>query len=84
MNEGLDQLHVGNYDKALAVWQQLASREPNNALAANNIGVAYMMKHDAARAIPWFTKAQELDPSAEMTKNNLAWPQAEQAASATK
>lgn len=83
LNEGLDQLHAGQYDQALDVWRKLAAREPNNALAVNNVGVAYMMKHDPAHALPWFEKALALDPTGEMARNNLAWARSEMQSATT-
>lgn len=70
---GLNLLHAGEYDRAIALWQPLAVREPNNAILANDIGVAYMMKHMQRDAAAWFKKASELDPTLQIAKNNLAW-----------
>lgn len=73
VDEGLNLLHAGEYDRAIAVWQSLAVREPKNAVVANDIGVAYMMKHMPHDATVWFTKASELDPTLQIAKNNLVW-----------
>ncbi len=78
LNEGMNYLHVGDFDHALAIWQKLAEREPNNALVANDIGVAYMMKHMRPEATVWFRKAMQLDPSLQLARNNLAWAQSAQ------
>ena len=75
--EGLSQLHLGDYDQAIKAWQIALQRDPNNALAANNIGTAYMMKQQPATAITWFQKAIALDPSLQIAKNNLAWANSE-------
>lgn len=75
--EGLDAMHAGNYDKALQLWQQALARDPHSATAANDIGVAYMMKHRPSDAIPWFNKAAALDPGLQLAKNNLAWANSE-------
>jgi len=75
--EGLTQLHLGDYDQAIKAWQIALQRDPSNALAANNIGTAYMMKQQPATAVTWFQKAIALDPSLQIAKNNLAWANGE-------
>jgi tetratricopeptide (TPR) repeat protein len=75
--EGLTQLHLGDYDQAIKAWQLALQRDPNNALAANNIGTAYMMKQQPATAVTWFQKANTLDPTLQIAKNNLAWANGE-------
>lgn len=80
--EGLDDLHVGNYDQAIHAWQQTLRLDAKNAYAANNIGTAYMMKKQPAIAMTWFEKAASMDPAMELAKNNLAWAKDEEAKAA--
>jgi tetratricopeptide (TPR) repeat protein len=71
--EGLNFLHIGNYDRAINAWRRALELDPGSALAANNIGVAYLAKKQPAKAIAWFEKALSLDPSLQLARNNLAW-----------
>jgi tetratricopeptide (TPR) repeat protein len=71
--EGLDDLHIGNYDQAIKAWQRALELNPKDALAANNIGSVYMTKKQPAIAISWFGKAIAMDPTLQIAKNNLAW-----------
>jgi protein O-mannosyl-transferase len=71
--EGLDYLHVGNYDQAIKAWQSALGVDPKNALAANNIGDAYMLKKQPANALQWFQRSLTIDPSLQIAKNNAAW-----------
>jgi tetratricopeptide (TPR) repeat protein len=73
LSEGLNYLHTGDYDQAIRAWQRVLSLDPENALAANNIGTAYMLKQRPNLAVPWFQKAIALDPAQQIAKNNLAW-----------
>ena len=76
---GLNQLHVGDYDQAIASWQKTLQLDPKSAAAANNVGIAYMMKKHPDDAIVWFNNALALDPTMQLAKNNLAWARDEQA-----
>lgn len=75
--EGIDFLHIGDNDQAIKAWQRALQQDPGNALAANNIGTAYMMKQQPATAVTWFQKAIALDPTLQLAKNNLAWANGE-------
>jgi tetratricopeptide (TPR) repeat protein len=77
--EGLDDLHVGRYDDAIAAWQRTLELDPRNAYAADNIGMAYMGKGQQAMAIKWFEKAAAMDPAMELAKKNLARARDEEA-----
>jgi tetratricopeptide (TPR) repeat protein len=77
VNEGLDYLHLGDYDDAIQSWQRALAQDPHSAIAANDIGTAYMLKKQTATAIPWFQKAITMDPSMQLAKNNLAWAHSE-------
>jgi Tfp pilus assembly protein PilF len=71
--QGLRQLNSGDYDAAIASWQRILALDPSNALAANNIGTAYMFKKNPATALTWFQKAVKSDPSLQIARNNIAW-----------
>lgn len=73
ISEGMNFLHAGHYHKALSAWQHVLALDPRNAIAANDIGVAYMFLHQPARAIPWFRRAISFDPEMQLARNNLAW-----------
>jgi tetratricopeptide (TPR) repeat protein len=71
--EGMDYLHLGNYEEATHAWQRMLEIDPKSAVAANNIGLAKMMEKQPVAAIPWFQKAIAMDPTMQVAKNNLAW-----------
>jgi tetratricopeptide (TPR) repeat protein len=71
--QGLRQLNSGDYDAAIDSWQRILALDPSNALAANNIGTAYMFKKEPATALTWFQKAVKSDPTLQIARNNIAW-----------
>jgi tetratricopeptide (TPR) repeat protein len=71
--EGLNDLDVGNYDQAIEAWRHVLRLDPANALAANDIGTAYMLRQQPELAIPWFQRAIAGDPNLQIASNNLAW-----------
>ena len=73
LDEGLNELHIGDYDQAIEAWQRALRLDPANALAANNIGTAYMFRQQPELAVPWFEKAIAGDPNLQIASNNLAW-----------
>ena len=73
MDEGLQFLHTGSYDQAIRSWQRTLDLEPRNAIAANNIGTAYMFKKQPRTALQWFQRALSMDPALQLAKNNAAW-----------
>jgi len=75
--QGLNFLHAGQYDRAIDAWQHTLTIDPGSALAANNIGTAYMFKKEPAKALSWFEKALSFDPTLQIAKNNLEWAQSE-------
>jgi len=77
VNEGLSELNAGHPDTAIASWQHALELDPRNALAANNIGDAYMVKEQPGTALQWFLKASLLDPMLQLAKNNMVWAIAE-------
>jgi tetratricopeptide (TPR) repeat protein len=82
LDEGMNFLHVGNYDEAVHAWRRALDMDPRNAAAANDIGIAIMFQKHPAAAIPWFQKAIALDPSLQLAKNNLAWARQQEAKAA--
>ncbi len=77
VSEGMNFLHAGNYDQAIAAWQRALQIDPRDAVSANDIGVALMYKHQPAAALRWFQRALTLAPEMQLAKNNLAWAQDE-------
>jgi tetratricopeptide (TPR) repeat protein len=77
MRDGLDYLHLGDYDRSIGAFKEAMALDPKNAVAANNIGLDYMLELKYGDAVPWFEKAAALDPTMQLAKNNLAWAQGE-------
>ena len=77
LSEGLNFQHIGGYDQAIKAWERAVALNPRNALAANNIGSAYMAKQDPRTALAWFSKALALDPTLQVARNNAAWANSE-------
>ena len=73
VDEGLNQLHLGNYDQAIDAWKRSLQLDPHEARAQNNIGIAQMMQTHYREADASFRKALTLDPDNQLAKNNLAW-----------
>jgi len=73
LEEGLNFLHLGDYAQAIAAWRRVPLQNAPGALAANNIGTAYMFQHDPQRALDWFRKALQLNPTLILAQNNIAW-----------
>ncbi len=82
LTEGMNFLHVGNYDEAVHAWRRALDMDPRNAAAANDIGIAIMFQKHPAAAVPWFQKAIALDPTLQIAQNNLAWVRQEEAKAA--
>lgn len=59
--------------KAIQPLQQLIKKEPNNANAYNNLGVANIMLKNYKLGIDACKKAISLDTSFQLAKNNLKW-----------
>jgi len=78
MDQGLRQLNGGDYDAATALWQRILAADPANAIAANNIGTAFMFKKEPGAALGWFQRAIQINPAFQLAKNNLAWARQEQ------
>jgi tetratricopeptide (TPR) repeat protein len=59
--------------RAFPYLKALIKKEPNNALAYNNLGVANIMLKNYMQGIEACTKAIQLDTSFQLAKNNLKW-----------
>ena len=81
IGEGTHFLHLGDYNRAVNSWQRALLLESHNAIAANNIGTAFMMKKQPETAMSWFVKAADWDPAMQIAKNNMAWARLEGAIS---
>jgi len=73
--EGLSRMHVGEYRKAQTAWYQCLAIDPKNAIAQNDIGVAFMLLDQPTEAAQSFGKAVNMDGTSGLYKNNLAWAQ---------
>ena len=75
---GLQYLKLQDYDKSIAIWNNVLGKEPKNSAALINIGVAYMSKNEYVDAIMYFQKAVDANANDQLAKNNLAWALDEQ------
>ena len=73
IDNGMSYYKTGNYDKAIEAWSKIADIDKKNTTALNNIGSAFMMKHQVDDAIALFKQAIEYEPNNQLAKNNLAW-----------
>ncbi len=60
-------------EKSIEYLNKAIELNPNNAVAYNNLCVAFTLMKDYDKAIEAGTKAVELDPNFQLAKNNLAW-----------
>lgn len=75
---GLQYLKLQDYDKSIEIWNNILVKEPKNAAALINIGVAYMSENQYAEAVKCFQKAVDANANDQLAKNNLAWALDEQ------
>jgi len=68
---GIEQGKAGNLDKAISLFTQAVSLEPDHAESYNNLGYAYYLKGDYKRAEEYFKKALEIDPDHKKARINL-------------
>ncbi len=73
INYGLNHFKIGDYDKSITIWNNVFKLEPENTMALNNIGTAFVMKEQYDDAITLFNKVIQLDSTNELAKNNLTW-----------
>jgi tetratricopeptide (TPR) repeat protein len=60
-------------DRAIAEFQKIVDKRPDNAAAYTLIGMLYDAKSDSKNAADYYRKALEKDQSAIIAANNLAW-----------
>lgn len=53
----------GNYEAAIAAYATVIAERPENAIAHNNLGNAYLANRDYPRAADAYSQAIELDPT---------------------
>ncbi|MGV6857504.1 MAG: tetratricopeptide repeat protein [bacterium] len=61
----------GRYDDAIALYQAELEYNPFNAVAANNLAVAYAMKRQYTKALNWLQKASRMNTSRQDIALNL-------------
>lgn len=74
VNMGLTYASIGMYDKCTEMYEKSIEKDKNNEIAYNNLGMQ-LVNRDNKAAIKMFEKAIEINPSAQLYKNNLAWAQ---------
>ena len=74
VNMGLTYASVGMYDKCTEMYEKSIEKDKNNEIAYNNLGMQ-LVNRDNKTAIKMFEKAIEINPTAQLYKNNLAWAQ---------
>jgi tetratricopeptide (TPR) repeat protein len=68
---------VGDPDRTVAAYRTLLERYPDDYIALNNMGVAYYVMGDAARAVDAYRRGVEADSARVLGYGNLAGTQAE-------
>lgn len=51
-----------NYDESIALYQKALEQKPDYVAAANNLGLAFVAKHDSAGAETAYRQALQIDP----------------------
>ncbi len=69
---GYELLKVDKYEDALAVFQQIIAENPTSAVAYENLGEAYLQKHDRQNALAAFQKAVDLGSKSEDVRHKVA------------
>jgi tetratricopeptide (TPR) repeat protein len=72
INDSLHLVEAGQYTDAIAAARLAIQNEPNNAVAYNNLAVAYSGLAQWDKAIAAIRKALQLQPKFELAVNNLA------------
>jgi tetratricopeptide (TPR) repeat protein len=70
-NLALLELNSRDFSSSLQKWQQLAAVNPTDINVMNNLGVCYLGLNQPERARAVWRQALELDPKAELVKQNL-------------
>jgi len=80
---GFNFYKLGDYTRAIDIWNKVFDTEPKNTIALNNIGSAFVMKMQYDDAIAMFNQTLKFDPNNQLAKNNIAWALDEKARSAS-
>ena len=80
---GFNFYKLGDYTRAIDIWNKVFDTEPKNTIALNNIGSAFVMKMQYDEAIAMFNQTLKFDPNNQLAKNNIAWALDEKARSAS-
>lgn len=78
LDKGDEYFYAGEFDKALRPFKNAYALNSNNAVLNFKIGVCYFKNDDLSDALPYFKKAQKLDPKVD-PKISFALAQAYQA-----
>lgn len=62
---------IGRFDNADVGYRKLSGMIPNKPEYLNNLGYSYLLRGNLQMARRYFLKAYEIDPSNEVTANNL-------------
>ena|GEM_PF-1654659 len=73
MEQGKIEFTRQNYDKAISLFEDVIEAEPENGEAQHYIGLCYMGKGDAWKAIPYLKRATKLCPCKVTSYEDLAW-----------
>ncbi|MBS2002919.1 MAG: tetratricopeptide repeat protein, partial [Cyanobacteria bacterium SZAS LIN-5] len=74
VNNGVDLQAKGQFDAAIAEYQQAIAADPRNKDVDDiyvNIGSAYQAKKDYTNALTWYQKALSVDPSNDQAKAGI-------------
>lgn len=74
VNMGLTYASIGMYEKCTEMYEKSIEKDKNNEIAYNNLGMQ-LVNRDNKAAIKMFERAIEINPGAQLYKNNLAWAQ---------
>lgn len=74
VNAGLTYASIGMYEESGKMYELSLEKDGKNEIAYNNLGMQ-LVNRDNAKAIKMFEKAIEINPNAQLYKNNLAWAQ---------
>jgi curli biogenesis system outer membrane secretion channel CsgG len=69
--QGVRFAKMGMWDAAIGEWQKALEKDPKNAWARNNLGIAYEKRGEIAKARKEYQKASKLDPKEKRYKKNL-------------
>lgn len=72
-NRGNAWQYKGDYDKAIADYDEALRIDPTRATTCHNRGLTWKKKSEFAKAVADFDRALELDPKNNSTYESLAW-----------